>query len=60
MAKYKLVNVKRPDDSVEEIGVTWSEDGTMYFASKKGDNKDYQEYLEWVEEGNVADPADEV
>ena len=60
MAKYKLVNVRRPDDSVEEIGVTWSEDGTMYFASKKGDNKDYQEYLEWVEEGNVADPADEV
>ena len=22
------------------------------------ENKDYQEYLEWVEEGNTADPAD--
>ena len=60
MAKYKLVNVRRPDDSVEEIGVTWSEDGTMYFAPKQGENKDYQEYLEWVEDGNTPDPADGV
>ena len=24
------------------------------------DNKDYQEYLEWVEDGNTPDPADDV
>ena len=23
------------------------------------DNTDYQEYLEWVEEGNIPEPADE-
>ena len=60
MAKYKLVNVRRPDNSVVEIGITWTEDGTMYFASKQGDNRDYQEYLEWVADGNTADSADNV
>jgi hypothetical protein len=60
MAKYKLVNVRRPDNSVVEIGITWTEDGTMYFAPKQGDNRDYQEYLEWVADGNTADSADEV
>ena len=60
MAKYKLVNVRRPDNSVVEIGVTWTEDGTMYFAPKQGENKDYQEYLKWVEDGNTPDPADGV
>ena len=44
MAKYKLVNVRRPDNSVVEIGITWTEGGVIYFASKLGDNKDYQEY----------------
>jgi|TARA_A100001011_G_scaffold204439_1_gene212693 hypothetical protein len=60
MAKYKLVNVRRPDNSVVEIGITWTEGGVIYFASKLGDNKDYQEYLEWVEDGNTPDPADDV
>ena len=43
----------------KETGVIKKEDG-INDASIPFDpaNTDYQEYLEWVEEGNTADPAD--
>ena len=31
---------------------------TTYFVPKNEANTDYQEYLEWLAEGNTPDPAD--
>ena len=35
-------------------------DGKVLFVPLDEDNTDYQEYLEWVAEGNTPEPADEV
>ena len=40
------------------IGTIEGQDGTMSIPIAE-DNTDYQEYLEWVAEGNTAEPADE-
>ena len=37
---------------------TSSEDNLVYSIPISEGNKDYQEYLEWVAEGNTAEPAD--
>lgn len=55
---YKLKN--------KTDGITWitSEDNVIIRIAdnaaipKDEGNKDYQEYLEWVAEGNTPDPAD--
>ena len=57
---YKLINdlltgkpinyVLRKEDKAQKI-----EQQQIPFDTA---NKDYQKYLEWVEEGNTADPAD--
>lgn len=34
-------------------------DGKKYYIPSDPNNTDYQEYLEWVAEGNTAEPAEE-
>ena len=38
---------------------TSSEDNMQYSIPISEGNRDYQEYLEWVAEGNTAEPAEE-
>ena len=52
---YHLVNSL--DGSVTAIVLT-QEDGTVLGIPVDPANKDYQEYLEWVAEGNTPLPAD--
>ena len=59
MAKYKLLKDHMKD---EVCGVLLKSDDPKH--SGWGIpfdplNRDYQEYLAWVDEGNTADPADE-
>jgi len=54
--RYKLF--KNDDLNIENILVL-SEDGVNIKSIPKDEaNTDYQEYLTWVAEGNVASPAD--
>ena len=57
MARYKLLK-----NSTGTWGVKYTEenneDSSGGLIPFDEDNKDYQEYLEWVAEGNKADPAD--
>ena len=55
MAKYKLVNSLITN---ELCGIHDTETNTSIPLAE--DNTDYQEYLEWVAEGNTPEPADEV
>jgi hypothetical protein len=50
---YKLVK----NEHGEEIGV-WKEN-QFNFVPFHESNRDYQEYLKWLEEGNTPEPADE-
>ena len=56
MMEYKLVN----DDygNVSMIKLT-DDNGKIKFIPFNEDNRHYQEYLEWVAEGNEPEPADE-
>ena len=38
--------------------VTVDSKTTIYWVPKINENRDYQEYLEWVAEGNTAEAAD--
>ena len=40
-----------------ELGVILRLEDNAYIP-KSNDNRDYQEYLEWVAEGNTPDPAE--
>ena len=59
MALYKIIN----DEAGEEFGVKVNSSGheclpegaCIPFANG---NRDYEDYLAWVDEGNTADPAD--
>lgn len=53
MAKYKIVNNEEGDMS----GIIDNE--RACFIPKTESNRDYQEYLAWVAEGNEPDPASE-
>ena len=48
--------LKSPFDSSEQNAVLRLSDNA--FIPFDADNIDYQEYLEWVEEGNQPEPAD--
>ena len=57
MIKYKLIkNVI----SGEINSVSYKDGDKTCFIPFAPDNTDYQAYLKWVSEGNVAQPADEV
>jgi len=54
---YKLVNIEiLPDEFVESNVIHRTTDNA--FIPKNEANKDYQEYLEWLAEGNTPEPAD--
>ena len=52
---YKLV--KDPSTNTENV-VMVTIDGVQWSIPFDDDNKDYQEYLAWVAEGNTAEDAD--
>ena len=53
---YQLVN--DIDGNATTIKFT-DDDGKVKFIPVANENTDYQEYLEWLEEGNEPEPADE-
>ena len=55
---YKLLidaATSKETDAIKKTGDL----GEVLFIPKNPDNIDYQEYLEWVAEGNTIEPADE-
>jgi len=61
MAIYKLVKdpISGKEDAVIKT-ISKTDDGGHHYLCIPfvSDNTDYQKYLEWVAEGNTADPAD--
>ena len=57
MARYKLYKVFNFDGTTA-LGVTDTESSPIKNIPFDEGNTDYQNYLEWVAEGNTADSAD--
>ena len=55
VAQYKLVNSK-----IDGVLVAINKIDTNTIIPVDPGNTDYQEYLEWLAEGNEPEPADEV
>ena len=55
---YKLFKDPISDNEVSVRKTDDSSDQVLSIPLSEG-NTDYQEYLEWVAEGNTAEPADE-
>ena len=53
--RAKLINTAEPN---ELAGVLLVIDGIEYSVPISDGNRYYQEYLEWVAEGNTPEPAD--
>ena len=56
MASYKLHNFEGQLSSITVV----KDNGEVWNFPIHLDNTDYQEYLQWVAEGNTPEPADEV
>lgn len=56
MADYKLLNGRNEDGEIYQNVLKKSEGISIPFDVN---NRHYQEYLKWVEEGNEPEPADE-
>ncbi len=54
---YQLVNSIFPDGSTNQTTIIKRKVDNAFIPMDEA-NTDYQEYLEWVAEGNTADPAD--
>ena len=64
MIRYKLINYKVRDSEgttkiVQDTIIKIIDSGKIFSIPMDEDNSDYREYLEWVAEGNTAEPADE-
>jgi len=53
---YKLI--KDMNGKEDQVLKRTNPDGTLSFIPFVAENTDYQEYLEWVAEGNTAEAAD--
>ena len=54
---YQLINSVLPDGSTNQTSIIKRKTDNAFIPMDET-NTDYQEYLEWVAEGNTADPAD--
>jgi len=54
---YQLINSVFPDGSTNQTSIIKRKTDNAFIPMDET-NTDYQEYLEWVAEGNTADPAD--
>ena len=54
---YKLLNIVDVDGNIKEYIVKQENNKHTTF-SEDEDNKDYQEYLEWIAEGNTPEEAE--
>lgn len=54
--KYKLI--KDQFGNLDSVKLIRNDNSFLWIPFDEG-NRDYQEYLKWVEEGNTPEPADE-
>ena len=56
LRSYKMYKLFKDPMGINDVGVILNNNTAIPFAP---DNTDYQDYLEWLEEGGVPTPADE-